>query len=229
MKFIKNLTTAILVAALLVVSVCAAGVVPSAELGGAPSISHTNGGYLAAIRDANGKVIANVPAGQFSVAAASESTVEAAKDLNLSGVSGFSTAWANGSGGAPVTNAVVVDVFEVSVTGAAAAALAGNTITFSVNVTGMNAGDEFVVLYNNGGWKVADAVFTSASTLKITAAGGGTFVIVGDNGALPPQLPGKSSPSTGVTLVSSIAMLGIALCGSTAVVAGKKLSKREDA
>ena len=231
MKFIKNLTTAILVAALLVVSVCAAGVAPSVELKPAPSIVYTssNGAYAAAtIRGANGKVVA-VPANAFTVAAPSASSVSTAQGLSLSGVSGFSAAWEDVTGGAPASNAVVTDVFEVSVSGDAAAALTGGAeITFSVKVSGLSLGDDFVVLYNNGGWKVADAVLTSGGDLKITATAGGTFIVVGDNGALPPQLPTKS-PATGVALLSSVAMLGIALCGTTAIAAGKKLSKREDA
>lgn len=129
-------------------------------------------------------------------------------------VAGFEDAWKDKTGGAPVDNAVVSDIFHVE--------FDKDDVTFSYTLDGITD-DDFVLIAKNhvtNQWVVLDYTFANGAT-TVTLTDISTIVVIRDNGNPPSS--DIISPPTGVSSVSvALVSATVALAG-VALLLGKKL------
>lgn len=235
MKKIRIIAALILSLCLFSMAVVAAPFTPSVEdkEGPTPVGDET----VAEIYDTEDKVIHEVPKDELIITPlgdkdeADEDTKkdleDAEKDLKDKGltglVPGFEDEWKGSTGGAPIDNAVISDIFDIRVIGESAEKFAeGTTIGFTLDVQGLDADDKFVIIRKGAtGWEVVEYTMENGN-IRIKTDELGVFAIVRDSGAVVIDPNAPDSPQTGVADYTLPAVLGVALLGACAVVFGKK-------
>ncbi|MBE6598156.1 MAG: hypothetical protein E7638_01800 [Ruminococcaceae bacterium] len=143
-------------------------------------------------------------------------------------VPNFEEEWTKRTDGAPVENAELVKLFEVSIDDTTAEKMTeGRTLRFSFKVNGLKFGDKFVIINKVGDtWKFVDYTIAEDGTITLDVSELGVFAILKDSGADPvvdDETP--KSPQTGVEAYTmELIAAAVVLCGA-AVVLTKK-SKR---
>ena len=209
MKLFSKILTVLTVVAMLVTCVGAAEFTASAERKDGPTLT---GGDEVIITPVSKK---DDPTTPDKTREDLNGVLDNLKENDLTDLTGsFDDAWDDKSGGAPIENAVVSDIFHVDFT--------KDDVTFSYTLPGI-ADDDFVLLVKNhvtGAWSVLDYTFANgAATVSLTDVS--TIVVVRDNGN--PPAGDIVSPPTGVSAVSVVlASATVALMG-VAVLLSKKL------
>ncbi len=148
------------------------------------------------------------------------------KDKELTDlVPGFEDAWKGATGGAPIKNAVVSDIFDARLTGDSATKLGeGGTVGFTVKVPGLDKNDKFVLIMKgeDGTWGVVDYTFNEKGELVIKTNELGVFAIVRDSGTVVIDPNAPDSPQTGVADYLAPVAFAVAALGACAVYFGKK-------
>lgn len=147
------------------------------------------------------------------------------KDKDLTDIPGFEDAWKGATGGAPIKNAVVSDIFDVRIIGDSATKfVTGTTIGFSVKLQGIDKDDKFVLIKKGDGgtWGVVDYTFNAEGEIVIKTNELGVFAVVRDNGAADIKPDAPSSPQTGVADYLAPVAFAVAALGACAVYFGKK-------
>lgn len=102
-------------------------------------------------------------------------------------VTDFALVWKKASGGAPVENASIAELFDVTVIGPRDGIFNGKSpLTFTANVPGLSASDKVLVIHKtNGAWVVENNVTVGDGKVTITVASLSCFAVIVDNGAAP--------------------------------------------
>lgn len=143
-------------------------------------------------------------------------------------VRGFDEAWAKITGGAPVENAVVSDLFEIVLVCSEADALkTDEKITVSFTVDGIGPDDKFIIVHkptDSDEWIVEDYKIDENGVITMTVDKLSPFAIVKDSGKAPTT--DVQSPQTGVSDTGLIVTaVSAVILAAGAVVIGKKLRK----
>ena len=121
-------------------------------------------------------------------------------------VTNFETEWTEVTGGAPVENAVVSDVFDVRYNSVVDGFLTkllveGKSATFDIVVDGITKDTLFVVGHkpsDTGVWVMEDYTISDDNVITISVDSLSQFFIAVDNGAAPVVANAPLSPQTGV-------------------------------
>ncbi|MCI8389054.1 MAG: hypothetical protein HFE63_11405 [Clostridiales bacterium] len=228
MKRIRNFVTLYLTAALLSVSAAAATTVPSIENKNVPTVT---------ANDAAGNALDDGSLLVVSLNDTSESTVQIREALNvalteLRGneltnlVPGFADSWAAATSGAPLENAVISHVFDVSVVGNADTVFANGAIDVTLKASDITADDSVVLIHKTSdGWKVEPSRRGADGEIIVTVSSLSPFAIVVDNGAAPAVDGDTKSPQTGVS-TAAIVLASVSFAGAGAAFVVK--SRRDD-
>lgn len=103
-------------------------------------------------------------------------------------VTDFAKVWSKKSGGAPVENATVATLADVSIEGPIDDVMhGGSTMSFSLNVAGLTPDATALVIHDvYGSWIVEDNVSVADGKVSITTVNGNScFAVIVDNGAAP--------------------------------------------
>lgn len=205
--------------------------------------------YAAAIYDANGKLIANVPESDFIITPYSEagkaSNSQIKNNLETSynqikAANRFTdlcpdveSAVKKYSSSVSVDDLVAKDLFDVYVAGEYADYLGkdGNYIETTFSLSYDSSALACVLQFVNGEWVVvpAENIIRNGSNVTLRLNNAGPVVFLYDNGELQAADPSApKSPNTGemnITAPSMIAAAGVAMAlGAFAVIKGRKLS-----
>lgn len=136
----------------------------------------------------------------------------------------FKDAWNKITGGAPLDNALIHDIFYVRYVDPQKT---GENVAFQVTVDGITADDLFLIVYKPNGsdeWHLAEYSIDENNVITIVGDIPATYVIIVDNGAAPAVE--VYSPQTGInTFAAAAAVLGMAALAVGGVVIGKKIRK----
>lgn len=140
-------------------------------------------------------------------------------------IAGFDEAWEKLTGGAPLENAVVHDLFEiVLICSEVDAFKTDESVTVSFTVDGIDADDLFLIAHKPTGsdeWILEDYTIDENGVITMTVDKLSPFAIIKDSEKAPEAA--GTSPQTGVQdYTVSAAAAAMALCGIGAVCAGKK-------
>ncbi len=143
-------------------------------------------------------------------------------------VDGFADAWVSLTGGAPLENAIVTDLFEVvRICSEEGVFQTEGSVAFSFKVDGIKAGDTFMIIHKPTGydkWVVEEYTVDESGVITMTVDKLSPFAIVKDSGKAP--VATVTSPQTGVTEFTAVAtVLGMAALAVGGVVVGKKFRK----
>lgn len=142
-------------------------------------------------------------------------------------VTGFDEAWARATGGAPLENAIVHDLFEIVLICSEAEAFKTNEwVTVSFTVDGIGPDDPFVIVHKPTGsdeWIVEEHTIDENGVITMTVEKLSPFAIITDSGEAPAAT--VTSPQTGVYESGIAAAIGAAVLGGCAVFFGKKFRK----
>lgn len=247
MKAFRILAALLLSASLLTVAVSAAtDFTPSVVEKSAEFVStetDENGdpvvGY---VTDADGNVVGSVAITSMSITplsdadaasdeigAALANSVDYLNNNNLddSTVPGIEAAWEEATDGAPMENAVVAHVFDVSFDGEIPE---GCSISFTIKDPGIAEDAPLLILHNyaDGEWEIVPCVRNADGSITITVSSFSPFVIITDSSKAPAvDANAPKSPSTGIeeTVNYIPALIVVAVAGLGAAVA-VKASKR---
>ena len=236
MKKIRVIAAVVLALCLFSIAAVAAPFTPSAEDKKGPTVVGDD--TVAEIFDNEDKLIHKVPKPELIITPIADKDKapdedikndleEASKELKdkelTTLVPNFDKEWKDATGGAPINNAVISDIFDVRVIGGSQEKFAeGGTIAFTLNVQGLDAKDKFVIIRKGAtGWEVVDYTMTNGN-IYIKTDELGVFAIVRDSGAVVIDPDAPDSPQTGLADYTLPVMLGVALLGACAVVFGKK-------
>lgn len=271
MKLIRAFAAMFLAVSLLVLSVSAVAFYPSIERMDGPQLVVTNKdgkSVVGAIKDKDGNVLRDVLLGDIIItplAAAYEdktldadikkTLLDAEKELEEKTwteiYANFEQLWKTVTGGAPLTNAKVADIYDVRViNGEIAELLAkdGVTITISYTIQGITKDTNAVILHKiDGKWHNEEFDINDDGVITIAHDTLSPFAFVKDTEELPavpetpetpetpdtpatPDEPGSDvpgsdvpdSPQTGVAGYSVAALAGIVVFSALAVVFAKK-------
>lgn len=132
----------------------------------------------------------------------------------------FALEWKEFTGGAPLTNAVVTDIFDARFASELGANLTdGKAVTFKIKVQGITTDDTFMIIAKAEGedmWQIIEYTIDENNVITITAESMSAFAIVLDNEADPATDPidgpqtgvAKNSPVIYVAVVFAIAAIG---------------------
>ena len=135
-------------------------------------------------------------------------------------VEDFENKWKEFTGGAPLTNAVVTDIFDARFASELGANLTdGKAVTFKIKVQGITTDDTFMIIAKAEGedmWQIIEYTIDENNVITITAESMSAFAIVLDNEADPATDPidgpqtgvAKNSPVIYVAVVFAIAAIG---------------------
>lgn len=142
-------------------------------------------------------------------------------------VADFGAAWKAVTGGAPIENAVVSDLFEVALVCAEAEELkTDETITVIVKAYNIDADDKFLVIHqpaSTGEWIVEEYTVNEDGNIVMTLDELSPFAIIKDSEKEPST--DKDSPQTGVTETTAGAAAMAVILAAGAVLCAKKLKK----
>lgn len=102
-------------------------------------------------------------------------------------VTDFAKVWKDATGGAPVENASIAELVDVTVIGPRDGIFKGkSSLTFSFSVPGLSAGDSVLVIHKtNGTWVVEKNVSVGDGKVTLTVDSLSCFAVIVDNGAAP--------------------------------------------
>ncbi len=147
-------------------------------------------------------------------------------------VEDFENEWKEFTGGAPLTNAIVTDIFDARFASELGADLEeGKTVTFKVKIQGITTEDTFMIIAKAKGedmWKIIEYTIDENNVITITAESMSAFAIVLDNEADPAVNPGDG-PQTGVSKNFTPAIIGAAVFACIAVACVVMLLKKREA
>jgi len=220
MKLIRIFTVCVVALALLTTGVCAAEFVPSISGQDVPKLEEGDDLVITPSDDIQDKDVPDETKESL------EDAEEELKNNELEDlIPGFEDIWNEMTGGAPVDNAVVTDLFDVRYTDPKRGP--DGEITFKISVDGITADDLFLIFYKPQGsdeWKLADFSIDENNVITIHADSIGTFIIVMDNGAVP--VVEVLSPQTGVNASAMVfSVVGLVVLGAFGVICFKKLRK----
>lgn len=142
---------------------------------------------------------------------------------------GFSAKWAEITGGAPVSNAVVAHLFDISST---TNIESGSTVTFELDGHGLVQGAYIVIIHNYDGdkWEIVPGTWTMDGNIRFTVSSLSPFALLVDSGKAPTTSSGApSSPSTAETdlsvLTAVICLAAVAFSSVCAVKLSKKSAR----
>jgi len=143
-------------------------------------------------------------------------------------VSGFDEIWKEMTGGAPLENAVVTDIFEIVLICSESDTLkTEEKVTVSFTADGIGPDDKFVIIHKPTGsdeWIVEEHTIDENGVITMTVDKLSPFAIVKDSGKAPEAT--TQSPQTGVTEHGMVAAaISAVILAAGAVVIGKKLRK----
>lgn len=140
----------------------------------------------------------------------------------------FEAEWERVTGGAPLENAIIHDLFEiVQICTETDTIKTGNKITVSIQSHGIDADELFAIVYkpfDSEEWQVAEYTIDENGIITFVIDSRSTVAIVKDSGKAPAA--DVTSPQTGVeeSGTAAAAMIAVVLAAGTAVVV-KKLRK----
>lgn len=143
-------------------------------------------------------------------------------------IDGFDAHWDEITGGAPIENHVVYDIFDVSwICHDEEDLITDERISFSLKIDGITKDDKFVIIHkptNSEHWIIEEHEIDDNNVITIHADSLSPFAIIKDSGKAPSS--DVQSPQTGVTEngVAAAAVCAMVFVAG-AVVAGKKLRK----
>ncbi len=253
MKTIKLLTAIVLATSMMIMSAFATEFVPSIEQKDSPKLND----YTVEEINASCCTVLIIPYGHINFEdfideehvrieyatskemeeEIKESLKNAAEELkgklinNL--VPGFEEAWAKATGGAPLENTVVSELFEiVMICSDTQEFNTDDKLTVSFTVDGLGADDAFIIVHKPTGsdeWIIEEHEIDENGVITISPDKLSPFAIIKDNGNSPvvdPDAP--DSPQTGVEESGYLAIAGmifVALMASCAVVCIRKIKK----
>lgn len=102
-------------------------------------------------------------------------------------VTNFAIIWSSVTGGAPIENAAIIDLVDVTVTGNRDIYFNGKSpLTFTISVPGISAGDKVMVIHKtNGTWVWEQDISVADGKITITVKNLSCFAIIIDNAAAP--------------------------------------------
>ena len=146
-------------------------------------------------------------------------------------IPGFDEAWEKLTGGAPVENAVVHDLFEVVLICSEADAFkTDESVTISFTVEGIDADDLFLIAHKPTGsdeWILEDYTIDEDGVITMTVDKLSPFAIIKDNGQAPEAT--VTSPQTGVqdyTVLAGMAAAVLAGIGTVCARKSRRISER---
>jgi len=239
MKALRAITAIVLATLLLSISVTAADFTPIVEFKAAPkviTVTDAEGNPAAGtITDAEGNV-SYIPVESITITASADletapeevkAIIDDAKTALTETaltelVPEFETAWTEVTGGAPVENAVVSYVFDIS---SEVEIPEGSALTLTIAPQDVTAEDMIVVLHKVGdNWIVEPHTFDENGNIVITVTSLSPFAIVKDSAAAPASAAdAPEAPKTGMTEFAVV--LAVAFAGLS-VVCFTKASKR---
>ena len=147
-------------------------------------------------------------------------------------VEGFAEKWDEFTGGAPITNAVISDIFDARFTSELGADLPeGKTVTFKVKIQGITTDDTFMIIYKEKGtdmWKVLEYTIDENNVITITATSMSAFAVVLDNEA-DPAGDHDDGPQTGVEKNFAPAIIAAVVFAVIAALCVGMIAKRKKA
>jgi len=139
-------------------------------------------------------------------------------------VRGFEDVWEKTTGGAPVENAIVDELFEVVlICSEKEDMMTDEKISVSFTVDGIDADDLFVVVHKPTGsdeWIVEEHEIDENGVITIHPDKLSPFAIIKDSGAAP--VATVTSPQTGVTEYTAAAILIAGILAGISIVCVKK-------
>ncbi len=232
MKKIRIIAALVLSLCLLGLSAFAAEFTPSVEdkdvTGGSTTIYDKDGNVVHEVPDEDFVItpIKDKDSADPDTKADLEAAEKELKEKELTDlVPGFEEAWKGATGGAPIKNAVVSDIFDARLIGDSAAKLGeGGTVGFTVKIPGLDKNDKFIIINKGEGgtWGVVDYTFNEKGELVIKTDDLGVFAVVRDNGAVAVDPNAPNSPQTGVADYLAPVAFAVAALGACAVYFGKK-------
>ncbi len=216
MKSLRALSLMMVVAMVLSLSIIAAPItVPSVQKSDIEFSSTETDKFgapvVAYIYDENQNVVGTISTADMIVAPAAAEAVASLKNTDVETlIPDFANVWSEVSEGAPVENATVAAVFDISL---GASLAAGTSVTFTVKNPGIASDVAVMVIHNYEGdkWEVVPSERTADGDIKITTNSFSPFAIIVDNNAAPST--DVTSPKTGVS------NNGLAVAGCVAVLA----------
>ena len=145
-------------------------------------------------------------------------------------VPGFEAIWEQATGGAPVGNAFVYDLFEiVRVCTAVDAFITDEPVTVKFTVDGLTADDKFMIIHKPTGseaWRNEDYTIDENGVITMSVDKLSPFAIIKDNGEAP--VATETSPQTGVyeSVAAGIAAIAAAGLGIAAFKKSRRISAR---
>ncbi len=139
--------------------------------------------------------------------------------------------WKEITGGAPIENAVVSDIFDVRYEDELGRGLEeGRPFTIKIKIEGLNPGDDFIIVMKDtkdGEWKIVKYTMDENGVITITGTSMSVFAVIRDNYAGAAVAPGApDSPQTGVASYFVPAIAGAVLFGGAAFVLVRRLRSR---
>lgn len=143
-------------------------------------------------------------------------------------IDGFDAYWEKITGGAPVENHFVYDIFNIALLcGEDQTMITDEEVTFSFTIDGITKDDVFVLIHkptDSEHWIIEEHTIDDNNVITVSVDRLSPFAVVKDSGKAPST--DKDSPQTGV---SENGVAAAAVCAmifaAGAVVAGKKLRK----
>lgn len=141
----------------------------------------------------------------------------------------FSDVWNEYTGGAPVSHAVISDIFDVRFEDElSSGAVSGKPISFGIKLQGLTSDDVFMIITKLQGeesWEIVEFTVGEDDVINIDGTSMSCYAVVKDNGA-EPEVDPEDSPQTGVSDYYTPAIFGIVLFGIIAALCIRKLIKR---
>lgn len=146
-------------------------------------------------------------------------------------VVGFEESWAKATGGAPIENAIVHDLFElVLICTEIDSFITDEGVTVSFTVEGIGPDDSFVIVHKPTGsdnWIVEEHTIDENGVITMTVDKLSPFAIIKDSGKAPAVSPdAPQSPQTGVyDAWIAAAFAGAVVLSGAVILCAKKLRK----
>ena len=142
-------------------------------------------------------------------------------------IHGFEAAWEKLTGGAPLENAVVHDLFEiVLVCSVDEIIITDESVTVKFTVDGITADDLFLIAHKPTGsedWVLEDYTIDENGVITMTVDHLSPFAIIKDSGEAPEAT--VTSPQTGVNDYTAAAVIAAVVLSGCAVVCCKKIRR----
>lgn len=143
-------------------------------------------------------------------------------------IDGFDAYWDKVTGGAPIENYVVYDIFDIALLcGDKQMMITDEKITFSFTIDGITKDDSFVIIHKPTGaehWIIEEHQIDENNVITLKVDSLSPFAMIKDSGKAPSS--DVQSPQTGVTETGAAAVaISVVLFAAGAVIVGKKLKR----